>query len=376
VTGDHELAAALRRRLPEIEGALAARLLPLDGPGEDLDPGYEAGVRLAIGAALSYAVDAIEASGPPPPMPSQLLTQARLAVSYRVGLDRVLRRYFAGYALLSNFVIEEMEKLHTVSPGAVSRQLAAQAALLERLTEAITEEYQRSSGRSVAGARRRLTKEIEELLAADRADIPDLTYELDGWHLGAVGWGDGAAQGCRELAARLDRQILLVPRDDGGVWAWLGGRRRPRPDLLVEIPDFHIPRASIAIGELGAGLAGWRRSHLQAKAALPLALQRPERVTRYSDVGLQASLARDDLLRSALRERYLTPLEDDRDGGATARQTLRAYLRSGRNVSSAAAALGVDRHTVANRLRSMEEQIGCSIQSCLTEIDLVLRLET
>lgn len=224
MVGDQELAAALRRRLPEIEEALGARLLPLDGADEVVDPGYEAGVRLAIGVALSYGVDGIEGGRRlPPPIPLQLLTQARLAVSYRVGLDRVLRRYFAGYALLSNFVIEEMEKRRALGPGAVARQLAAQAALLEHLTEAITEEYQRSSGRNVAGVRRRLAKEIEELLAAERADIPELTYELEGWHLGAIGWGRGAAQGCRELAARLDRQILLIARDDGNVWAWFGG---------------------------------------------------------------------------------------------------------------------------------------------------------
>jgi DNA-binding PucR family transcriptional regulator len=46
-----------------------------------------------------------------------------------------------------------------------------------------------------------------------------------------------------------------------------------------------------------------------------------------------------------------------------------------RNVTSAAAALGVNRHTVSNRLRAVESRIGRPISSCVAEIDAALRLE-
>jgi hypothetical protein len=373
---DRQLAASLRLRLSEMEEALSTRFFPLDGRKADIDPEYELGVRISIRSALGYALEAIERGVVrPAPIPAQLLAQARLAVSNHVDLDSVLRRYFAGYAVLSTFIVQELEKRGALGLETISRQLAAQASLLEYVTEAVAEEYRQSSCRNTVGPQQRLAKQVEELLSDQRTEVPDMAYELKGWHLGAIGWGEGAAEGCRTLATQLDRQLFILLRDDGSVWAWLGGRVRPSNQLLTRILEMNLKGASIALGEFGLGRVGWRRTHLQAKAALPLALQRPEKVTRYTDVGLTASLSRDDLLRSALKDRYLTPLEDDRDDGSVARQTLRAYLRSGGNTSSAAAALGVDRHTVTNRLRAIEERIGCPLNGCLTEIDLALRLE-
>jgi DNA-binding PucR family transcriptional regulator len=82
----------------------------------------------------------------------------------------------------------------------------------------------------------------------------------------------------------------------------------------------------------------------------------------------------DDLLISSLRERYIRPLEGS-DGGRSAQATLRAYFAASRHVSSAAAALGVKRHTVTNRLRAIEEKLGKSVTECALELELVLRLE-
>ena len=111
----------------------------------------------------------------------------------------------------------------------------------------------------------------------------------------------------------------------------------------------------MTIGEPGEGLSGWRLSHRQAKAALQVAERRGQAVLRYADVALLASVLRDDLLVTSLRQLYLEPLERARDGGKAARETLRAYFAAERNVSSTAAVLGVDRRTVTNRMRAIEE---------------------
>ena len=96
---------------------------------------------------------------------------------------------------------------------------------------------------------------------------------------------------------------------------------------------------------------------------------------RYSGVALLASALQDELLRAALRDLYLAPLEAERDGGAALRQTLRAYFAAERNVSSAAEMLGVNRNTVASRLRVIETTLGRSLGTCATELEVALRLE-
>jgi DNA-binding PucR family transcriptional regulator len=68
-------------------------------------------------------------------------------------------------------------------------------------------------------------------------------------------------------------------------------------------------------------------------------------------------------------------LEAERDGGEVAIETLCAYFAAERNVSSAAIGLGVQRHTVTNRLRAIEERIGRPLSTWAAEIETLLCLE-
>jgi DNA-binding PucR family transcriptional regulator len=44
------------------------------------------------------------------------------------------------------------------------------------------------------------------------------------------------------------------------------------------------------------------------------------------------------------------------------------------NISSAATAMDLNRHTVKKRLCGVEELLGCPLSNCATEIETVLRL--
>ncbi|HEY4778047.1 MAG TPA: helix-turn-helix domain-containing protein, partial [Solirubrobacterales bacterium] len=134
-------------------------------------------------------------------------------------------------------------------------------------------------------------------------------------------------------------------------------------------------RVFVTVGEPGEGPSGWRFSHRQAKAALPIAERRGQAVLRYADVALLASILRDDLVATSLHQLYLEPLERARDGGRVGRETLRAYFASGRNISSTAAALGVDRRTVTNRIRAIEDLFGRPLGDFATELETALRLD-
>ena len=68
----------------------------------------------------------------------------------------------------------------------------------------------------------------------------------------------------------------------------------------------------------------------------------------------------------------MVPLEAERDGGATLRQTLRVYYATNRNAASTAAKLGIARQTVAARLRLVESLLCVALPDCATEVELAL----
>jgi hypothetical protein len=370
------LSARLQARRPELEQAVLTRAYGVSDPGETADPEYVEGLRAAVSAAIGYGLAGIEAAERnPPPVPAALLVQARIAARNGVSLDTVLRRYFAGYALLSDFLLEEAQQGGLLHGAPLKRLLGAQAARFDRLIAAISEEHAREVGGRLDTAAERRAELVGRLLAGEPLDTTELAYDLEATHLGLIAKGTGAAEAIRELAASLDRRLLLVSGGEEMLWAWLGGRRSPDHEELQRLLTSALPpRVSLAIGEPGKGPAGWRLTHRQARAALPIALRGPEAFVRYADVALLASILRDELLDTSLREMYLEPLEAERDGGAVARETLRAYFAAGGNVSSAAAALGVSRQTVASRLRAIEERLGRAIDGYGTEIEVALRL--
>ena len=150
---------------------------------------------------------------------------------------------------------------------------------------------------------------------------------------------------------------LLTPTTKGSGLGLVCALGQKSPDISASLSSAPLPaKVSLAAGEAAQGIAGWRLSHRQAMAALPIALREPGSIVCYSEVALLASMLQDDLLATSLHERYLVPLNAGRDGGEVARETLRAYFAANRNASSAAAALGVNRRTVTNRLQAIEER--------------------
>jgi hypothetical protein len=371
------LAARLRARRPEIEQAALTRIYSLSDPGEDPDPEYLDGLRRAVAAALDYGIEAVERSEDrPAPMPPVLLIQARLAARHGVKLETVLRRYLAGYTLLGDFLIEESETGGNLKGPSLKRLLRAQAGLLDRLVTAVSEEYAREENTHLGSVEQSRVERVERLLAGEFVDTSELAYELRGHHLGVVVAGEGAPEALTGLAKALDRRLLLIRPEEGTVWAWLGSGRDFDPEEIESLASREWPATvSLALGEPGEGLAGWRLTHRQARAALPIALHGPRLVVRYADVALVASMLRDDLLTTSLRELYLDPLSDQRDGGTALRETLRAYFAHDRNISSAAATLQVSRHTVKRRLHEIEQLLSSPLGARAVELEAALRMQ-
>lgn len=371
------VAARLRERLPEIQTAVGTRVYAIADPHEVADPAYIEGLKAALAAAVEYRLAVLElGERRAPAVPEVLLAQARLDARDGVPLDTVLRRYFAGNSHFGDFLVEEAERAEV--PASTLRELLReQATLGDRLLAAVSAEHAREAGNRPSSAAERRREVVKRLLAGELVGHSEIDYDFDGHHLALMAKGEGVEELMRELAGRLDRRLLAVQREEEAKWAgWLGGRNELDPaEAMRALADTAPPGVFVTVGEAGEGLPGWRFSHLQAKAALAIAERRHEPVLRYADVAVVASILRDDLVATSLRQLYLEPLARTRDNGKVARETLRAYFAAERNISSTAAALGVDRRTVRNRLRAIEAQLGRPLTGSLADLEIALRLE-
>jgi hypothetical protein len=367
----------LARRTPEIEQAILTRVYSVGDPASVADPSYAAGLRAAVAAAVRYGLGGLEAPRPASlSVPVELLAQVRSAACNRVPLETVLRRYVAGHALLSDFVIEEAKAHKSADPGELQRLVRLQAEIFDRLLEAVAAEYRVGLRSSACSPQRSRAECAEKLLAGQPIDTAELGYPLGGWHLAIACIGAGVEAPLREFATRHDRRLLLLPRAEGVTWAWLGGARHPCAEEVEGLLGRPLPpRARLAIGEPGKGLAGWRFSHRQALAALPVAMRGERPALRYAGVALLAAALGDELLAVSLRRLYLDPLSGEGHSGEVLFETLDAYFAAQGNSSSAAATLGVTRQTVANRLRVVEERLGRPLNTCGTELEVGLGLQ-
>jgi hypothetical protein len=372
------VAARLRERLPEVQAAVATRVYSIADPHEVADPAYVEGLKAALAAAVEYRLAVLElGERRAPAVPEVLLAQARLDARDGVALDTVLRRYFAGNTHFGDFLVEEAERAEV--PSAELRGLLReQATLGDRLLAAVSAEHAREAANRPSGSARERRREIvKSLLAGELVDHSEIDYDFDGHHLALMAKGDGVEELMREVAIRLDRRLLVVQREEEAKWAgWLGGRRELGAEEALRVLGETSPTgAFVAVSEPAEGLAGWRFSHLQAKAALAIAERRREPVVRYGDVAVLASILRDDLVAGSLRRLYLEPLAQSRDNGKVARETLLAYFEAERNISSTAAALGVDRRTVRNRLSAIEGLLGRPLRGSMADLEIALRLD-
>lgn len=370
-----ELSVRLRERSGEIEEAIFVRVRALSEPDGKEDPEYAAGLRAAVAKSLDFVLASMEKGEEwSEPIPAAVAEQARRAARNGVQLDTILRRYATGDRVLGDFIMDEVDRF---SSDALRAVLRAQGPEVDRLMAAVATEYMNELGRMRRSPSQRLAERVQRLVAGEApADVGDLGYPLDAWHLGMIVKGAKADAAVRALATALDCRLLAVPRGNGILWTWLGSRDPIAvPDVEERLSSGIAGEATFAVGETHDGLDGWRLTHREAQAAQEVMLRKPRQMTRARDVILLAAVLRDDALAKSLFETYLTPLEGHGDSGAVLRETLRAYFSAGLNAATAAAALAVDRHTVQRRLRKVEEALGRLLPDCHAELVVALGLE-
>ncbi|MGH2853102.1 MAG: PucR family transcriptional regulator [Solirubrobacteraceae bacterium] len=378
-----DIIGRLRLRRSEIEQAIHARIQDaVPNPVDGEDPEYQAGVLAAIREVLNYSLEGIK-RGPEwlGPIPPAAAAQARRAACADVSLGTILRRYVAGHGGLGEFIAEEAECSGLSSHGSVLHHLRrTQEALLEHLTATIEHEYIQEQERVASSPEQRRMETVRKLLSGETvapAELAELDYEFHtSWHLGVIATGAGAERALRGLEISLGCKLMPVSRGEGTVWAWFGGQRKLAvTDIERLLSANGTVGVSLAIGEPGKGVSGWRDTHQEAQVALLVALRKPQRLTRCADVLLEAAMAQNEALAGLLVKTYISPLTNLRKDGQPARETLRAYFAHDRNVSCTAGALKVVRRTVENRLHEVEQILGRPLHTCLAGLEIALRLE-
>lgn len=370
-----ELVSRLQARLPEIEKAIFAQVCRLAGPAGLEDSAYLVGLEAAVSAAIGYAITRIERDdGWVPPLPAASVSQARRAAREGVGLDTVLRRYTAGSNLLDEFIVAEAGDL---SSELLRQVVAERGPQIDEMMAAVAAEYRSELELVGRSPSQRRAERVSQLLDGNGLAPPaDMGYDLEAWHLGMIIVGEAAELTARSLAERLGCQLLEMQREPETVWAWLGGPRKATFAKLEQLlREGARPDVSVAVGEPRYGLDGWRLTHREAQLALQVLLQEPKPLVWGRDVILLAGVMRDDTLVRALLDTYLGPLEADGSSGRVLLETLRAYFAASGNAAAAAIRLGVTRHTVQRRIRSVETKLGRLLHTCQAELEVALRVD-
>jgi PucR-like helix-turn-helix protein/diguanylate cyclase with GGDEF domain len=368
-----ELAGRLRARRDEIEQAVLSRVRRLADP-VGFDSVYVAGLRSAVSGAVFYGIEGIEHGADwPISIPPAAARQARRAAREGVDLDLVLRRYAAGNMALEEFILAEAEGVPSALLG---QMMSEQAPRIDRLLELVVGEYKDEYEQTRRSPTKKKADRIIRLLQSDSPVRPaDLDYDFDVWHIGLILRGPSAELVARTWAERLGCNLLHVARDSETTWAWLSSSRQSAPGRLEGFLVENLPaQLSAAIGEPRPGLDGWRLSHREAQMALQAMLQNPQRLVRGRNVILRVGVMRDDTLVRSLLDGYLTPLKRHANSQKLL-EALRAYLATGGNAAAAAAAIGVTRHTVQRRIRTVEETLGRSFESCQAELHVALQID-
>jgi len=361
------LAERLRENSAELEEAIFDQICAAESAASQSPPPMR-GIRSVVRSALEHGIDSVEIGQQDYP-PSAVIDHARKAAWRSVPLQTLYDHYLTGYSVFKHFLLRESDSVELVQQVQGSLDVAFQ-----QLTRAVAEEHKQAHQKRIRSSDIRRLERVEELLSGKLLEAPDLQYPLSGTHVGIVASGPEISATIRRLFQLLGSTLLLVNPGPNKAWVWMTVKRELTPATIGKLLPSPLPSATyISFGQPAEGLQGWRRTHEQALAASSLIPRMSGPVVHYGDVAVLASMAQDPLLQYSLKASYLAPLTNSRSGH-TLCTTVRAYLQTERNTTSAAAALGVSRQTVSNHLKMVEELLDRPLPQCLRALDAALQL--
>lgn len=359
---------------------MAARIHDRVGEFGELGPELWEAIRASCLANIEAGMNALAGELD---LPSEMRPEARelalFTARLELPLSALLGAYRVGHAMMWELLFDaiEAEAAADDERRAVTRTVSAYLfQYVDRLASFLTDAYTAERDRTMRSREQRRTQLVRDVL--DGAD-PDfaaalgaLDYDLRLEHLALVVSADDPEAIVRKLGRRLEApHRLIVSLTGETAWAWLG---RTRPFSLPERLE-PADGAVVSLGEPGAGTAGFRRSHREAREAHGVALRsRGRDVVRYDEVALESLVGGDEERARSFVARELQGIDGDDPRSRRLRETLTAYFACAQNASAAAAVLGVHEHTITYRLRRIEQRLGRPVTSRRAELEVALRM--
>lgn len=188
-----------------------------------------------------------------------------------------------------------------------------------------------------------------------------LGYALEQMHLSAVIWSEEAGTRLTDLESAADALIraagghrsLSVIANAATLWIWLPGQQSIDQTLLLTAIK-KLPGVRLAMGGVGQGVEGFRRSHLDALTTQRVLgrLQSSARVVSFDDIRLVSLMTRDPKANQRFVAHTLGQLAS---APPQLRRTLLTFLACGSNASQAAQRLHTHRNTLLRRLARAQE---------------------
>ena len=206
-----------------------------------------------------------------------------------------------------------------------------------------------------------------------------LGYALDRAHTAAIVWSDDAEvepsvlEEAAEAVGRAAgaRPLTVVP-SASALWVWVAGAEGADTDAVRDaLAD--LPAIRVALGPTARGIAGFRRSHLDALATQRLMhrASTPPRVASYEDVQVVALATQDE---ERADEFVTQTLGEFAAAPAELRETARVYLREGSNTTQTARVLFTHRNTILTRLARMEQLLPAPLEGRGLPVALALEI--
>ena len=322
----------------------------------------------------------------PAELPAGALDFVRRSVRRGIPIETILHAYRLGHQFLLRELQETIATLvDSESLQAMQDALTVSFRYIDAGLEMLAQEYEAERERWAGTVSARRAETVNAILAGEHVDARNasavLGYALDRTHVAAILWtatadaGDPLRQAAEELASQLSRQRpLLLPLDGAAFWMWA-----VRADPEGEVPELALDRDGVraAVGEIGAGVAGFRHSHKTAAEVARVARMYGEQapaVLGWDDVGLVALMTANPERARAFVQRELGGLAAPDAGNL--RDTVRAFLAHRGSHAAAARELYVHRNTVAYRLAHAEELLGHPVAERELELRVALEIAT
>ena len=306
--------------------------------------------------------------------PVAALEHARHMAAQGASIDATLRFYRLGHAWFAerwNAALVERIADRTQLIDALRESAAFSFTYIDVVAAKVSAEHVAERDRRQRRAVAVHADVVRALLAGESVNTERvelvLGFALERPLLAFLCWTTGDLAELEQAAGALSgaigrpRQVVLAdgPR---GIAGWMHvARREPSAAAVAKAIATAAPAVHVAVGSVGTGVEGFRRSREQAERARRVAqlTQRPSpSFTRFEDVALVDLLSRDLPAAQAFVRDELGALAERGERPAVLRTAMLAYLSAYGSHAAAAARLGVHRNTALQRLRRAEELRG------------------